>query len=79
MIKSQDDLNRPEPEMTWEELCDLIKDKIERGYLNTWFDVNIGEAEATFYHSGEIMIEGAVVAKNKTPYQMKAIIEALKE
>lgn len=56
-----------------------MKDKIKRGYLNIWFDVNIGEAEATFYHSGEITIEGTVVAKNKTPYQMKVIIEALKE
>lgn len=66
-----------EPEFTWKDLVALMRDKIEQGCLETWFDVKIGEAIVTFYSTGDVVIAGAVVAKNKTPAQMKTIIEAL--
>ena len=67
-----------EPELNWEELVALMRDKIEQGYFETWFDVKIGEAIATFYSTGDVVIEGKVVKKKKTPAQMKTIIEALR-
>lgn len=65
------------PELTWEELCEWAKDKNASRDHKNWFDIKIVEATATFFNDGDIVIEGAFVAYNKTPAQMKTIIEAL--
>lgn len=68
------------PELTWEELREWVKDKIEPEfeYPKSWFEIEIGEATATFWCDGDIVIEGAIIANNKTPAQTKTIIEALR-
>lgn len=66
-----------EPKMTWEELCEQYKDKIELGYFKSWFDIDYNDARVTFYNSGDIVVNGVTIAELRTPEQMKTIIEAL--
>ena len=65
------------PELTWEELCEWGKDKIELGYFKSWFDMSYNDARFTFYNSGDVVVNGITIAELRTPAQMKTIIEAL--
>lgn len=66
-----------EPKITWEELCELMKDKIELGYFKSWFDMSYNDARFTFYNGGDVVVNGITIAELRTPEQMKTIIEAL--
>lgn len=71
------------PELTWEELCEWVegnhtmsKECLAWG----WFTMPCKDkTELTFYSSGLIELEGFEIAKNRTPEQMKTIIQALYE
>ena len=64
-----------EPKMTWEELKGYAKqNKLYRPHV-TRDDFFIGSM--FFRYNGEIRANGIIIAENKTPEQMKTIIEAL--
>lgn len=66
-----------EPKMTWEELKGYAKqNKLYRPHV-TRDDFFIGSM--FFRYNGEIRANGIIIAENKTPEQMKTIIEALFE
>lgn len=63
------------PELTWEELKGYAKqNKLYRPHA-TRDDFFIGSM--FFRYNGEIRANGIIIAENKTPAQMKTIIEAL--
>lgn len=66
-----------EPKLTFEHLCEWAGDRAELGYFKSWFDMEYNDARFTFYNSGDVVVNGITIAENKTPEQMKTIIEAL--
>lgn len=71
------------PELTWEELCDKYNsddndDFLINKYLSKEVRMSFWRDGDLFIHYGNGSIEtGFRIAENKTPAQMKAIIEAL--
>lgn len=66
-------------EMTWGDLIESCRQyelfcKPRHTSLIDWFHIGV----LIFYESGEIKANGITIAENRTPQQMKIIIENLK-
>jgi len=67
------------PAMTWNELCEYAKSKYkaEKGFFESWFDIECGECVISFYNRGDVCVYGSLLAENRTYEQMKNIIDNL--
>lgn len=61
--------------MSWEELCKKAK---EMGASVEIFGEFFSVDDVFFWKNGEVNILGSVIATNRTPEQMLAIMEALR-
>ena len=66
------------PELTWEELCEYIKNKGKFIEFDNAIRVGFRAGSLIFYQNGKIKDgEGYKLAENRIYEQMKTIIEAL--
>ena len=73
-----------EPKMTWEELCEWIRKEFSQKLIDSGETLNMYSRDFFFINNmmfvscGNILTDGRrYIAENKTPEQMKTIIEAL--
>ena len=73
-----------EPELTWEELCEWVKKDFSQKLIDGGETLNMYSKDFFFINNmmfvscGNILTDGrCYIAKNKTPSQMKTIIDAL--
>lgn len=68
-----------EPKMTWEDLCEFVNEVPGYNFDSTvrYVSIYINEVIVDLFPEGEIWVNNAVIAKNRTYEQMKAIIENL--
>jgi len=66
------------PELTWEELCEHVKEKVICEETDIAVRVSFWAGSLVFYKNGKIKdTEGYKLAENRTYEQMKTIITAL--
>lgn len=72
------------PELTWEELCEWVRKDFSQKLIDGGETLNMYSKEfffinnMMFINGGNVLTNGrCYIAENKTPAQMKTIIEAL--
>lgn len=72
------------PELAWEELCDWVRKDFSQKLIDDGETLNMYSKDFFFINNmmfvscGNILTDGrCYIAENKTPSQMKTIIEAL--